>query len=94
MDEFDAMEIVRNHWVETSENLPSQQVLMVTCPFCGKSDRVKVIPSSEGTDKKSVGEYREALQLLSEAKKSVAICGFCLNVVLVRAGRAEPVGMA
>jgi len=92
MDEFDAAEIVKRYWLENVESIPSQQIVMVTCPFCGKADRIRILPLDGTLVESQDDAYRASMNLLIKSERTVAICGFCMNIVLLREGRGERPG--
>jgi hypothetical protein len=82
MDEFEAAEIIKQFWLENQDSRDSWDILMVTCPYCGKSDRIKPL-----TGPASIIES-EAWSILSSRDRQPAVCNFCLNVVLISDGTA------
>ena len=93
MDEFDAAETVKRFWVENVESIPSQQIVMARCPFCGKADRIRILPPEESLPAESRNDaYRASMCLLTRSERTVAICGFCMNIVLLKEGLGERPG--
>ena len=92
MDEFDAAEIVKRYWLENVESIPFQQIVMVTCPFCGKADRIRILPLDGPLVASQDDAYRASMNLFITSERTVAICGFCMNIVLLREGRGERPG--
>lgn len=90
MDEFDAAEIVKKHWLESSDEILSQQITMMTCPYCGKSDRIRILPHDIAEDGNE--DERIAWNVLTGSGRKPGLCGFCLNVIFVGQGKAEMIG--
>ncbi|AFM23589.1 hypothetical protein [Desulfomonile tiedjei] len=93
MDETDAADILRGFWLNRVESSSSQELILATCPFCGKGDRIRLL--SDETQEVSViqeTDYQAAWETLASKDRLPAICGFCLNVVLIRDGQAEMPG--
>jgi hypothetical protein len=93
MDETDAADILRTYWLSRAESATSQEIIPATCPFCGKGDRIRLLPN-ENQDASVVEEtdYRAAWKILTSKNRLPAICGFCMNVVLTGEGQAEMPG--
>ncbi len=93
MDETDAADILRTYWLSRAENSTSQEIIPATCPFCGKGDRIRLLP--DVTPKVSVlqeTDYQAAWKILTSKNRLPAMCGFCMNVVLTGEGQAEMPG--
>lgn len=89
MEVFEAAEVLKGFWVEAAERVSSAQVVLATCPFCGKGDRIRLLPR-EGR----AAAYQEAWETLARPGGRPGLCGFCLNVVLVGSGsRAQAPGL-
>ena len=59
-------------------------------PFCGKADRIRILPSEEGLPAESRNDACRASKcLLTRLERTVAICGFCMNIVLLKEGLGE-----
>ena len=83
MDIYDAADIVRRLWLDRADGFSSQEIVLTKCPFCGKTDRIRLIPKDQPKDEPPDQEYQAAIEMLSDAGRVPAICGFCLNVVRV-----------
>jgi hypothetical protein len=83
MDIFDATDIVRRFWLDRANGISSQEVVLAKCPFCGKTDRIRLIPLDQPKDEPPDQEYQAAIEMLSSPGGTLGICRFCLNVVQV-----------
>jgi hypothetical protein len=92
MDAFDAAEILKSRWLDNWDTLPSQRIVLATCPFCGKGDRIRLLPDASEIEADPEGEYEAAWKMLAGTQRSPGICGFCLNVLVIAEGRAEMPG--
>lgn len=83
MDEVDAAEILRGRWFEYKDSIPSPRIVFALCPFCGKGDRIRLLPDAQEMGGLSDENYSAAWKRLAGTTRSPGICGFCLNVVLL-----------
>jgi len=83
MDEVDAAEILRSRWFECKDSIPSARIVFAMCPFCGKGDRIRLLPDAQEMGGLADENYSAAWKRLAGSTRSPGICGFCLNVVLV-----------
>lgn len=86
MDPFDAAEIVKQAWLERAAEGDTVAVRLVACPYCGKADRVRELSLEElsgGADP----ALPQAWESLAQTGRP-ALCGFCLNLVLLAGDKA------
>jgi hypothetical protein len=90
MDVFDAAEMLRSYWLERAEALSSHQMMAASCPYCGKGDRIRVLPQpGDEADPSVTAGLRSAWDLLASGERLPALCGFCQNIVILRGNQAE-----
>lgn len=92
MDAYEAAAAVRKFWLDNSDRITSHDVLIAKCPFCGKTDRIRLFPKIQFEGQLADRDYEAAMEVLSKGGCVPAICGFCLNVVQMRGHEAEPPG--
>ncbi len=92
MDEFDAAEVLRLYWLGHSDTITSQQIILATCPFCGKGDRIRLLDQENPTFPVSEDDYSAAWEKLSSSGRLPGICQFCQNLVILRGKQAEMPG--
>jgi len=67
-----------------------QGLFGVMCPYCGKSDRIRLLESPEELDGDLRGTdrvvYSEAWHDLTDRVSSLGICRFCTNVLKLSEG--------
>ena len=85
MDEFDAVEIIKTCWIEKAETLATQDIKLVTCPYCGKSDRIRIINSQITAEN---DRCSEAMALLGKSGGDPAYCAFCTNIIVIKDDKA------
>ena len=84
MDECEAAEIVRSRWFEDKDRVHSEGIVTLgVCPFCGKGDRIGLLPDPAEMGSVSDDNYSAAWERLARTTRSVGFCGFCNNVVLI-----------
>jgi len=94
MDELDAVEILRRYWLDGAGTITSKEMVLASCPFCGKGDRIRLLPRQSQTGSPFPRDnYQIAWEMLAATERLPAICGFCLNVVTVGGGQAEMPGV-
>ncbi|MGC8659499.1 MAG: hypothetical protein ACP5U1_10540 [Desulfomonilaceae bacterium] len=91
MDELDAAEILKTFWLEKVDSILSEQIVWATCPFCGKTDRIRILPKPDFVNADE--SYRSAWSTLIEGDLVPGICGFCLNVSVVKGNIARIPGL-
>jgi hypothetical protein len=81
MDPFDAAETVKQAWLERATRSGSVAVRLLACPYCGKADRVRELSLEElgGAADPALAQAWESLAQTGRP----ALCGFCLNLVLL-----------
>jgi hypothetical protein len=89
MDVFDAADLIKQSWLASAATIPSEKIVMATCPFCGKGDRIRIVPDDEPAGGDETDGYRAAYALLAGPDRRPGICGFCLNVVVMTCGKAH-----
>ncbi len=87
MDPFDAAEMIKAAWLQRDDAGDSLAVRLVACPYCGKADRVRELSREEISGSNPALE--QAWQALAQSGQP-ALCGFCLNVVLLAGEAALP----
>lgn len=76
-------------------NLPRTEVALcgITCPYCGKSDRIRQLESPENlsgeVDDEILSCYSNLWRRLNPASNRLGVCRFCLNPLALIKGRAE-----
>ncbi len=91
MDEFDAAEVVKRWWLEHRDSILLRSTVLASCPFCGKGDRISLLPPAQETSDVLDETYSVAWGVLANPNRAPGICGFCLNVVLIsETGAAMP----
>lgn len=77
--------------------LPQADVALygVTCPYCGKSDRIRELDAPESltvvNDATQKAAYENLYRELTSTERSMGVCKFCLNLVHFNAnGEAAP----
>jgi hypothetical protein len=90
MDIYDAADILRRYWLEKADAPASHEIAAASCPFCGKGDRIRLLPPLLcDACPSSVPDVTAAWNLLASEDRLPALCGFCQNIVLVSGSRAE-----
>ena len=90
MDVFDAAEILRTYWLDRANAPAPQEIVAASCPFCGKGDRIRLLPRLGGDKRLSATSgVTAAWNMLASEDRLPAICGFCQNIVLITGSRVE-----
>lgn len=68
----------------------------VTCPYCGKSDRILVLDGPDELEEEAIhGEdrtaYREAWADLADRGTLLGVCRFCTNILELPEGKQRAV---
>lgn len=60
----------------------------ILCPYCGKSDRIRALEEPDALeqkmDSKNLAIYLDLWDQLARSSRSLGVCKFCQNLLLVR----------
>ncbi len=93
MDHNEAVEQLKA--LTVNHGLPETDMSLfgVSCPYCGKTDRIRPLEPPdqlrEDIGPEDMAAYRDLWSLLSPSDRTLAVCKFCQNPLALRENEAR-----